>query len=277
MSTYLFDQAWQQEHDRLRALETLFDDASTHHLARLGVGPGWRCLEVGAGAGGVARWLAGQVGPAGQVLATDLDPRFLDSHGHANLEVTRHDILTDPLPDGCFDLAHARAVLEHTPHRHQALARMVAAVRPGGWVLVEDVDFGAAMATALARYLHPRDNASSYQRLMGGFEALFAAAGADASFGARLPQALLDAGLEQVGAEVHAPLSRGGDRDFFNLCIQQVYPQLVRAGPASQADADRFLELTSTSSLGYVLMVMVTAWGRRPANPSAAVSDRHDC
>ena len=52
MTTYLFDQAWRQEHDRLRALEALFDDASTYHLDRLGVSPGWRCLEVGAGAGG---------------------------------------------------------------------------------------------------------------------------------------------------------------------------------------------------------------------------------
>ena len=178
MTTYLFDQAWRQEHDRLRALEALFDDASTYHLDRLGVSPGWRCLEVGAGACGVARWLAGRVGPTGQVLATDLDPRFLDSHGRDNLKVTRHDILADPLPDACFDLAHARAVLEHTPNRHQALARMVAAVRPGGWVLVEDVDFGGAMAAALARYLHPHDHASSYQRLMGGFEALFAAVSA---------------------------------------------------------------------------------------------------
>jgi len=111
VSTYLFDQAWRQEHDRLHALEALFDDASAHHLARLGVGPGWRCLEVGAGAGGVARWLADRVGPSGQVLATDLDPRFLDGHGRANLQVRQHDILTDPLPDTLFDLAHARAVL----------------------------------------------------------------------------------------------------------------------------------------------------------------------
>lgn len=212
MSTYLFDQAWRQEHDRLHALEAQFDDASAHHLARLGAGPGWRCLEVGAGAGGVARWLADQVGPSGQVLATDLDPRFPDGHGRANLQVRQHDILADPLPDGGFDLAHAQAVLEHILDREQALARMVAAVRPGGWVVVEDVDFGEAMASALARYVHPRDHAGGYQRLLRGFEALFAAIGADASFGPRLPQALLDAGLEQVGAEVHAPSPAEGTR-----------------------------------------------------------------
>jgi hypothetical protein len=116
-----------------------------------------------------------------------------------------------------------------------------------------------------ARYLGPRDHAGGYQRLLAGFEALFAAIGADASFGTRLPQALLDAGLEQVGAEVHAPLSRGGEQDFFNLCIRQVYPQLIRVGPATQADADRFLQLTTKPSLAYVLMVMVTAWGPAPS------------
>lgn len=269
MSSYLFDQAWRQEHDRLRALEAMFDDASIHFLGRLGVSPGWRCLEVGAGAGGVARWLADQVGPTGQVLATDVDPRFLDSDGRSNLEVAQHDILSDPLPHGSFDLVHARAVLEHISDRHQALARMVAAVRPGGWVLVEDVDFGAAMAGALARYLDSHDHASSYQRIMGGFETLFTAIGADASFGPQLPQALRDAGLEQVGAEVHAPLRRGGEQDFFNLSIRQVYPRLAQLGPATQADADRLLRLTATPSFGYVLMTMVTAWGLRPADDVA--------
>jgi hypothetical protein len=99
---------------------------------------------------------------------------------------------------------------------------------------------------------------------MRSFEALFAAIGADASFGTQLPRALLDAGLEQIGAEIHAPLSHGGDQDFFNLCIRQVYPKLIRVGPATQADADRFLQLTTQPSHGYVLMVMVTAWGQRP-------------
>jgi hypothetical protein len=50
-----------------------------------------------------------RVGPSGQVLATDLDPRFLDDHGHDNLEVRRHEITADPLPEGLFDLVHSRA------------------------------------------------------------------------------------------------------------------------------------------------------------------------
>ena len=240
MSTYLFDQAWRQEHDRLHALEALFDDASAHHLARLGVGPGWRCLEVGAGAGGVARWLADRVGPSGQVLATDLDPRFLDGHGRANLQVRQHDILTDPLPDTLFDLAHARAVLEHTPHREQALARMVCRA-PRWWVVVEDVDFGEAMASALARYLHPHGHGSGYQRLMRSFEALFAAIGADASFGTQLPQALLDAGLEQIARSMPPqPRRRPG-------LLQPLHPPgLPRADPGRPCHPSRRRPLPPT-------------------------------
>ena len=66
-------------------------------MTDLGVGPGWRCLDVGDGDGSVARWLAGRVGPEGRVTATDLNPRFLGGHGQPNLEVRRHNILEDSL------------------------------------------------------------------------------------------------------------------------------------------------------------------------------------
>src|SRR5215469_6283678 len=131
MSTgYVFYPAWEAEHARLRALENLFDPATIHHLAGVGVESGWRCLEVGGGAGSIARWLAGRVAPGGQVVATDVDTRFLDDQGVDNLEVRRHDITCDPLEAGAFDLAHERVVLMYLPQREQAMARMVEAVRP---------------------------------------------------------------------------------------------------------------------------------------------------
>jgi methylase of polypeptide subunit release factors len=99
MNTYVFDQGWPKERDRLAGIESLYDSYSTQRLAELGVGEGWQCLEVGFGAGGVALWLARRVGSAGRVLATDLDPRFLDGHGRANLDVRQHDIVTDPLEE----------------------------------------------------------------------------------------------------------------------------------------------------------------------------------
>ena len=112
MNTYAFDQGWQKERDRLAGIESLFDSYSTRRLADVGVSEGWQCLEVGFGAGGVALWLAERVGSTGRVVAVDLDPRFLDGHGRANLEVRKHDVAADPLEEAAFDLAHARAVLD---------------------------------------------------------------------------------------------------------------------------------------------------------------------
>jgi SAM-dependent methyltransferase len=265
LSGYVFDQTFRQEHDRLRALEDLFDPATTRHLADLGLAKGRRCLEVGAGAGSIARWLARRVGPGGQVLATDLDPRFLAGQHPANLQVRRHDILTDPLPDGWFDLAHARAVLEHLPERERVLARMVAAVRPGGWVVVEDLEFGGGMQPALARYADPPEHAALVERVGRGMQALFAAAGADPGFAARLPRVLRQAGLEQVGGAVHAPPLEGSVQgDFVHLTLQSLRARLVSTGLLADQDVQRVLELTATPSFRHLPFVAVSAWGRRP-------------
>src|SRR5207253_1047892 len=102
---------------------------------------GWRCLEVGAGAGSVARWLAGKVGPSGTVVASDLNPRFLDDVP-ANVEVRQHDVAKDDLEVGAYDLVHSRLLLMHLPEPAGALEKMVRAVKPGGWLVTEEADWG---------------------------------------------------------------------------------------------------------------------------------------
>jgi hypothetical protein len=99
------------ERERLALLTRFADPITTRRLTDLGVGPGWCCLDVGAGNGSVARWLAGRVGPEGRVVATDLNPRFLGGHGLPNLEVRRHNILEDDLEAAHYDLVHCRALL----------------------------------------------------------------------------------------------------------------------------------------------------------------------
>lgn len=146
MSGYIYDPASEQERQRLAILESVQDPDTIRRLETLGVGDGWRCLEVGGGAGSITRWLCQRVGTSGRVVATDLDTRFLDALDEAALEVRRHDITSGELEDGAFDLVHARYVLEHLPAREAALRRMVAALAPGGWLLVEDVDFQLPIA-----------------------------------------------------------------------------------------------------------------------------------
>src|SRR6476661_6666238 len=83
------------EDERLGLLEQIYDPVTRGR--RSFVQPGWRCLEVGAGRGSMAAWMAEQVGPTGQVVATDIDTRYLSRLDIPNLEVIQHSILDDPL------------------------------------------------------------------------------------------------------------------------------------------------------------------------------------
>jgi SAM-dependent methyltransferase len=87
-----------------------------------------------SGGGSIGRWLAERVGAAGWVTVTDIDPVWLAQAAVENLDVMRHDIAVDPLREWVFDLVHARLVLMY------ALRRMVSALKPGGWLFVEDFD-----------------------------------------------------------------------------------------------------------------------------------------
>src|SRR5262249_27436747 len=130
------------ERVRLAGLEGALEPGLRDHLTRLGVGPGKRCLEIGAGGGSVAFWLAQRVAPRGRVVATDLETDFLEAEAkrYPTLEVLRHDITAEDPPTG-FDLVHARWLVEWLPDKLLALRRMVSALRPGGVLLIEEPDF----------------------------------------------------------------------------------------------------------------------------------------
>src|SRR5215813_6198232 len=141
------------ERERLSLLERIADPLSQRRLAALDIQPGWRCVEVGAGHGSIVRWLAEQVGPQGQVVATDLNPRFLTEIELSNVEVRRHDIRADPLEPGTYDLAHCRLVLTHMPEPQLVVGRIVEALRIGGWLLIEEHDLSSLRAVDAT---HPR-------------------------------------------------------------------------------------------------------------------------
>jgi ubiquinone/menaquinone biosynthesis C-methylase UbiE len=110
----MLDNAGRESSVRFPAISATFDAGTIRHLQELGVGPGWHCLEVGGGGGSIAVWLAARVAPTGRVLVTDIDTRFLETLNLPGIEVRRHDIATDPLPEGAFDLVHSRLMLQHT-------------------------------------------------------------------------------------------------------------------------------------------------------------------
>ena len=139
-SDYLLENRKTQAAQRFAALSALFDPATLRQFDACGMAHGWRCWEVGAGGPTLVRKIAERVGAAGYVLATDIDVSWTQEAASRNVDVRSHDVARDAPPGDSFDLVHARLVLVHVPDRDQALRRMVSALRPGGWLLVEDFD-----------------------------------------------------------------------------------------------------------------------------------------
>jgi 2-polyprenyl-3-methyl-5-hydroxy-6-metoxy-1,4-benzoquinol methylase len=124
------------ELERLRLLEDVADPGTIQILAGLGIQPGWRCLEVGAGAGSIARRLAEAAG-ATTVVATDVNVDYLSELEETGVRVLQHDVTSDPAP-GQFDLIHIRHVLVHLRQRHDVITRLASWLSPGGYLVVED-------------------------------------------------------------------------------------------------------------------------------------------
>jgi ubiquinone/menaquinone biosynthesis C-methylase UbiE len=147
--SYALENSWDRGERRLRGIEATYDPVTMRRLAARGVGQGWQCLEAGAGAGSIARWLSGQVGRDGTVMAADIDISML-AEMPGNVQVRQLDVATDPLPEAAFDLIHTRLVLNHVAEREMVLDKFAAALRPGGWLLAEEGDTLRAWCDVLA-------------------------------------------------------------------------------------------------------------------------------
>lgn len=186
------------EHDRLRLLQEVFDPFSARLIDRTGIQPGWDCLEVGAGAGSVARMLADRAGAA-HVTATDMSTEFLEPLAESGIRVLNHDVVVDDAP-GEFDLIHARFVLEHITRRDYAVQRMASWLKPGGWLVLECGNPAPELSSD-----------PNVRRALAAMAALMAKSiGTDPWWARRLPLPLEEAGLVDCTAEGHTQAARGG-------------------------------------------------------------------
>jgi SAM-dependent methyltransferase len=235
---------------RLAAAEDLLDDGTQRLVAHLGVGPEWACLEVGAGGGSIAAWLAERTQ---RVVATDLDTRVLDP---SRYEVRAHNLVSDELETRAFDLVHARLVLEHIPERDAVLRKLAAALKPGGWLLVESVDYVSAVpVSALGAAEHAHTQSVRLEH--------FAARGVDHDYGRKLPALLRALGLTDVGNEGRAWVMTGGSPGarWFAESLAHLRPQL----PLADAEVDAMLALFANPEWSALSPLIVAAWGRAPA------------
>src|SRR3954447_26836016 len=172
----------------------------------------------------------------------------------------RHDIVADP-PPGTFDLVHARLVLVHVPDRARALATMVAALRRGGWLLVEDADTDLQPLACLDEVGPAQQRAN---RLRRAVRELMTRRGADLRYSRTLPRALRAAGLVDVAAAVCFPVGGVACDRLETATVRMVRAELLAAGLADDAEIDAHLAAVDAGELDLTLAPLISAWGRRP-------------
>ena len=260
-STYSLDNSSKEAPARFDALSGLFDRGTIRHLEDRGVSDGWRCLEVGGGGGSITSWLANRVGPAGHVVVTDIDPRFLAPLAAQNVEVRKHNIVTDPLPDAAFDLIHARLVLVHLPEREKVLTRLVSALKPGGWLVDEEFD---SLSMLPDPAVSPGEVSLNSQLAV---MRMLQDRGVERRFGRLLYGRLRAHGLAEVGAEGRLFMWRGGSSDvsLMRTNFKELRGSLLDSHSITEKELEQDSARLDDPNFMAPSPIMWTAWGRRPA------------
>jgi SAM-dependent methyltransferase len=223
--------------ERHRHLADILDPFTVERLAALGDLTGRRCLEAGAGGGSVAGWLAAR---GARVLATDLNPRHLRTG--QGYEVLAHDLVREPVPAPPWDLIHARLVLAHLPERVEVLGRLVAALAPGGVLLLEE---WASAYRGLVLAAPDPSSAALVERYHDAVVGrLLPGNGNDPAWAGKMHAAMLAAGLSEVDTRIRAASWAGGTPGALLIAVNVVQ---LRAGFLSAGFSER--ELGRLSSL----------------------------
>ena len=150
-------------------------------------------------------WMGEVVGPTGQVVGVDLDPKFLSEVERPNVSVVRADVRTAQLSQQSFDVVHARYVLIHLADYEAALTKMLDCLKPGGWLVLEEPDFSASRGIAGDEH-----ELASVHKVNQAIAKMYATLRVDYALGLKLPALLQRRGLQDIVVENEAPLCAAG-------------------------------------------------------------------
>jgi ubiquinone/menaquinone biosynthesis C-methylase UbiE len=251
--------------DRLARQARVMASATAAFLSRVGVRPGWHCLDVGCGDGQVTVELARAVGPTGRVVGIDTDEdalalaRQATRRAGVQAEFSCADA-TEPFKSDAFDLVYARLVLSHLADPSRALRAMRSAARAGGSVAVEDLFTGT---------LRSEPPAGALDRLQEVYSATVRAAGGDPTIGPRLRALLTAAGLDQVRElTVENPMTAVEDKLFLAELVDNMRDTMLASQTATAAELDGIraeVERAARDPERVFYQARIhQVWGRRP-------------
>ena len=203
------------ELERLQLQSRVWEPAGRQLLSSVGGGSGGRVLDVGCGALGWLRVLSEWVGPAGQVVGSDIDEglldaarSFLEAEGISNVELVGDDLFSSKLEPRSFDLVHARYLIAPLGRGREQVASHRRLIRPGGSLVLEEWDLAS---------WHFNPTAPAAERLIRLLSEIFAALGGEAGRG--LPDLLREIGVEEPQIDAHVVALKPG-HPYLRLPLQ---------------------------------------------------------
>jgi ubiquinone/menaquinone biosynthesis C-methylase UbiE len=257
------------EIERLHIQGAALEPDAAIMLDQIGVAPGWRCLDLGCGPGGITELMSVYAGASGQVVGLDADDVFLEharqrarERGLANIRYAKGDAYATQLPAASFDLVHTRFLASTAGHAEELLAEMIRLTRPGGIVAFQEPD----MANLNCYPPHP-----AWDRLRQVLAQVFPSVGGPVRLAQEIYRMLLAAGLQDVqyrpflvGFRASHPMV-----DYVPSTVESIRTRIFEKGLIDASELDAALaacraHLADPATVSTYHM-MVQAWGRVPA------------
>lgn len=257
MAEYTLPHGLAGEEQRLALMSALLDPLEHTYIAKLGVRSGWRCLELGCGNGSISRALAKLIAPSGKAVASDIDLACIANLHEPCLEVRRINILQDAIEEEYYDFVVARALLHHVASPRDALARMIAALKPGGVLLSIEPDM---LPCTVAE-------PDSMRAFWEGWLKWAAQSGIDYFIGRRIPAWFDSLGLKDVAGEGHTAHFNGGSdwARYWTETMQELAPALLKSGFVTEKLLEEFHVHYRDPHYWTSVITFVANWGSKTA------------
>jgi SAM-dependent methyltransferase len=254
------------EIERLRIQAEAMAHESAAMLDRIGVGPGWHCLDLGCGPSGITRPMSERVGASGRVIGLDADPIFIDHarrHTPPNVEFVLGNAYESNLPNGSFDLVHLRFVASTAGRPEVLLREAIRLTRLSGVVALQEPD----MSTLNCYPPHP-----AWERLKAALIGAFASAGADINLAQRLFGLARAAGLTDVQYRPFLFGVRSGDAwiDYLPATVESLRGTIIKEGLLKPGELDSAIaecrgHLARPDTV-FTSFTVAQVWGHTAAN-----------
>ena len=253
---------------RLDVIHAVYGAVSEKGLEQASIRDAARAADIGCGTGTVSRWMASRMGPAGRVDAIDIAPEQIEvakgtevKGGASPIHYQVGSAYEPGLPESIYDVVFCRLVLCHLKDPQEAVARMARLVRPGGRLVLVDMDMRDTFTMpACASYpAYISECAIPYQTKTG----------VDYSIGLKLPQLVMEARLKVDFVAADQPIFRDGPGK--HLWEKTWTFALQRAVPEGVVTLERGMELiagmekhTANLDVWVAVAKMFAVVGRKP-------------